>query len=40
MSPAQLILPPSPGQSIDGTEGSAKVVARSLACGPLGFLML
>ena len=40
MSPAQLILPPSPGERSDGTEDSAQVVARPLACGPLGFLML
>ena len=29
-----------PGQMIDGTEDSAKVIARPLACGPLGFPIL
>ena len=35
MFPAQLILPSSPGKRIDGTEDSAKAVARPLACGLL-----
>ncbi len=29
-----------PEERIGGTEDSAKVVARPLACGPLGFLLL
>lgn len=40
MSPCVIDTASFPGIRIDGTEDSGQVVARTLACGPLGFLML